>query len=213
MIPRPSGARSWRSPGRWSARSAAPTGSPRSGSPTNGKRRSSGTGVREKPVPDPTGGQSRTPAPACDRLREAGHEPLFRERTGLPLDAYFSGPKIAHIPESGEGLRSRATRGELAFGTVDSFLLWQLTGGRVHATDVSNASRTLLFDIHTLAWDEELLALFGVPGPSRPEATPSSFVLGQTEASEFFGASVPVAGVAGDQQAALFGQGCYEPGM
>jgi glycerol kinase len=165
-----------------------------------------------RPVADAIVWQSRITAPACDRLREAGHEPLFRERTGLPLDAYFSGPKIAHILDSREGLRARAERGELAFGTVDAFLLWRLTGGRVHATDVSNASRTLLFNIHALAWDDELLRLVGVPRAVLPEVRPTSDRYGETE-TELFGRSIPVAALAGDQQAATFGQACFTPGQ
>jgi glycerol kinase len=157
--------------------------------------------------------QDRRTAARCDELRARGLEGLIRERTGLVLDPYFSGTKIEWLLENVEGLRGRAERGEVAFGTVDSWLVWKLTGGRVHSTDVSNASRTLLFDINKLSWDEELLALFGVPRRSLPEVLPSSFVLGETEPTEFFGARVAVAGVAGDQQAALFGQGCYEPGM
>jgi glycerol kinase len=157
--------------------------------------------------------QDRRTAARCDELRARGLEDLIRARTGLVLDPYFSGTKFEWLLENAEGLRERAERGEVAFGTIDSWLVWKLTGGRVHSTDVSNASRTLLFDINKLRWDEELLALFGVPRRALPEAAPSSFVVGQTEASEFFGARVPIAGVAGDQQAALFGQGCYEPGM
>ena len=157
--------------------------------------------------------QDRRTAARCDELKAQGLEDLIRAKTGLVLDPYFSGTKIEWLLNNTGGLRARAERGEVAFGTIDSWLVWKLTGGRVHATDVSNASRTLLFDINTLRWDEELLALFGVPRRSLPEAVPSSFVLGHTDPAEFFGASVPVAGVAGDQQSALFGQGCYEPGM
>jgi glycerol kinase len=164
-----------------------------------------------RPVGNAIVWQSRVTAGRCDVLRAAGHEPLFRARTGLPLDAYFSGPKIAHILDRTAGLRARAERGELAFGTVDSFLLWRLTGGRVHATDVSNASRTLLFDIHRLAWDDELLAIVGVPRAMLPEVRSSSEVLGQADA-ELFGRPIPIAGCAGDQQAAAFGQACFAPG-
>jgi glycerol kinase len=167
-----------------------------------------------EPIADAIVWQSRITAPACERLRTAGHEVLFRERTGLPLDAYFSGPKIANILDAVPGARARAERGELCFGTVDSFLLWRLTGGTagaVHATDVSNASRTLLFDIHRLAWDEELLALVGVPAPVLPEVRPSSGFFGET-APELFGRPIPIAALAGDQQAATFGQACFEPG-
>ena len=167
------------------------------------------TGV---PVADAIVWQSRITAPFCDRLRAAGHEPLFRARTGLPLDAYFSGPKIRHILDDRAGLRERAARGELAFGTVDSFLIWRLTGGRVHVTDVSNASRTLLFDIHRLAWDDELLALVGVPRAMLPEVRPSSEIYAETDAG-IFGSPIPIAGAAGDQQAATFGQACFEPGQ
>lgn len=155
--------------------------------------------------------QSRVTAPRCEALRAAGHEPLVRSRTGLPLDAYFSGPKIGHLLDSIPGARDRALAGELAFGTVDAFLLWRLTGGRVHATDVSNASRTLLMDLATLAWDPQLCAIMGVPMALLPAIRASSEVLGETEAS-LFGAPIPIAGVAGDQQAAMFGQACHAPG-
>ena len=163
------------------------------------------------PVADAIVWQSRITAPACERLRAAGLEPRFRERTGLPLDAYFSGPKIAHILDAEPDLRARAERGELAFGTVDAFLAWRLTGGRVHATDVSNASRTLLFDIGRLAWDEQLLGHVGVPRAVLPEVVASSGVVGETDAS-IFGRPIPIAALAGDQQAATFGQACFRPG-
>jgi glycerol kinase len=163
------------------------------------------------PVADAIVWQSRITAPACEALRAKGLEPLFRERTGLPLDAYFSGPKIAHILDADDRLRPRAERGELAFGTVDTFLAWRLTGGRAHVTDVSNASRTLLFDIHRLRWDPELLAHVGVPGAILPSVVPSSGLIGETDAS-IFGRSIPIAALAGDQQAATFGQACLEPG-
>jgi len=164
-----------------------------------------------EPVADAIVWQSRITAAACERLRAVGLEPLFGERTGLPLDAYFSGPKIAHILDSEPGLRTRAEHGELAFGTVDSFLAWRLTGGRVHATDVSNASRTLLFDIGRLAWDDELLGHVGVPRAVLPEVVPTSAVIGGTDAS-IFGRPIPIAALAGDQQAATFGQACFRPG-
>ena len=121
-----------------------------------------------QPVADAIVWQSRITAPFCEELRQRGAEPLVRSRTGLPLDAYFSGPKIRHILDAEPGLRARAEAGELCFGTVDSFLLWRLTGGRVHATDVTNASRTLLFDIHRLCWDEELTALMEIPSALLP---------------------------------------------
>jgi glycerol kinase len=165
-----------------------------------------------EPIADAIVWQSRITAPACERLRVAGHEALFRERTGLPLDAYFSGPKIAHILDAVAGARVRAERGELAFGTVDTFLLWRLTGGAVHATDVSNASRTLLFDIHRLAWDEELAALAGVPMAVLPQVRPTSGIFGET-APEVFGRPIPIGAMAGDQQAATFGQARIEPGQ
>ena len=165
-----------------------------------------------RPVADAIVWQSRITAPFCDELRAAGHEPAIRERTGLPLDAYFSGPKLRHILRGGDGLRDRAARGELAFGTVDAFLVWRLTGGRVHATDVSNASRTLLFDIHRLTWDDELLGLMEIPRAVLPDVVPSSGVLGETEPS-IFGRAIPIAGIAGDQQAATFGQACFHPGQ
>jgi glycerol kinase len=155
--------------------------------------------------------QSRISAPICERLKAAGHEPLFRERTGLLLDPYFSGTKIAHLLESDSALRGRAERGEILFGTVDSFLNWRLTGGRRHVTDVSNASRTLLFNLHTLAWDDELLKLLGIPRAMLPEVCPSSHVVGQTDPA-LLGGAIPLAGNAGDQQAATFGQACFEPG-
>ena len=164
------------------------------------------------PIGDAIVWQSRITAPACERLRLLGHERLVRERTGLPLDAYFSGPKIAHLLDSVPGARSRAERGELAFGTVDTFLLWRLTGGGVHATDVSNASRTLLFDIHRLDWDDELLDIVGVPRALLPEVRPTSGPFGET-APEPFGAPIPIAALAGDQQAATFGQACIQPGQ
>jgi len=170
-----------------------------------------------RPVADAIVWQSRITARACDALRDAGHEPLIRERTGLPLDAYFSGPKVAHIldhpgSDGATDLRARAERGELAFGTVDAFLLWRLTGGRVHATDVSNASRTLLFDIHRLAWDDDLLGLVGVPRAVLPEVHASAGVFGETDPA-LFGRAIPIAALAGDQQAATFGQACFEPGQ
>jgi glycerol kinase len=164
-----------------------------------------------RPVGNAVVWQSRVSAGICDRMKADGLEPLFREKTGLVLDAYFSGTKIKHLLDTVPGLRARAESGEVLFGTVDSFLLWRLTGGKIHATDVSNASRTLLFDIHALDWDDELLRHLGVPRRMLPQVRSSSEVLGETEAS-LLGAPVPVAGMAGDQQAATFGQGCFEPG-
>ena len=164
-----------------------------------------------RPVANAIVWQSRITAPICDRLKAAGHEPTFRKKTGLVVDAYFSGTKIKHLLDSSDGLRDRAARGEILFGTIDTFLIWRLTGGRVHVTDVSNASRTLLFNIHTLQWDDELLRLLDVPRAMMPDVRSSSEVYGQTD-PEVFGAAVPIAGDAGDQQAALFGQACFEPG-
>ncbi|HEV2861754.1 MAG TPA: glycerol kinase GlpK [Pyrinomonadaceae bacterium] len=156
--------------------------------------------------------QDRRTAAACEELKARGLEDKFRAKTGLVLDPYFSGTKIRWLLDNTPGLRRRAELGDVAFGTVDSWLVWELTGGRVHATDCSNASRTLLFDINTLAWDDELLGLLEVPRAMLPEVRPSASSYGLTDPDSFFGASVPVAGVAGDQQAALFGQACYEAG-
>jgi glycerol kinase len=156
--------------------------------------------------------QCRRTAALCDRLRAEGSEPEFRRKTGLVLDAYFSGTKIRWMLDHDPGLRPRAERGEICFGTVDSWLLWQLTGGRMHATDPSNASRTLCYDIHALAWDQGLCRILGVPMALLPEVKPSAGVFGETVAGPL-PAGIPVAGIAGDQQAALFGQACVEPGM
>jgi glycerol kinase len=155
--------------------------------------------------------QDRRTAEECARLRAAGAEPLVRRKTGLLLDPYFSGTKVAWMLDHVAGARARAERGELAFGTIDTFLLWRLTGGRVHATDVTNASRTLLFDIHLQRWDEELLRLLRVPGALLPEVRDSSEIYGMTEPA-LFGRALPIAGIAGDQQAALIGQACFQPG-
>jgi glycerol kinase len=164
-----------------------------------------------RPVADAIVWQSRVTAPFCDTLRDAGLEPLIRERTGLPIDAYFSGPKFRQILEADPGLRSRADAGDLAAGTIDSFLISRLTGGRVHVTDVSNASRTLLLDIHRGDWDDELLTHMEVPRSILPAIRSSSEVYGETD-PDLFGRPIPIAGAAGDQQAATFGQGCLEPG-
>ena len=164
-----------------------------------------------KPIANAIVWQSRVTAPICDRLKAAGHEPTFRRKTGLVVDAYFSGTKIKHLLDSFDGLRERAAKGEVLFGTIDTFLIWRLTGGKRHVTDVSNASRTLLFNIHTMQWDDELLQLLDVPRAMLPEVRSSSEVYGETDPA-LFGAAIPVAGDAGDQQAALFGQACFEPG-
>ena len=156
--------------------------------------------------------QDRRTAPLCQDLREVGAESLVRERTGLVIDPYFSGTKIAWLLDEIPGARARAERGELAFGTVDSWLVWQLTGNRTHVTDVSNASRTMLFNLHSNDWDEELLRLLRVPRAILPEVHPSADAFGMVPAATF-GEPLLIAGIAGDQQAALFGQGCHAPGM
>lgn len=156
--------------------------------------------------------QDRRTVDGCAALKAAGAEPLVRERTGLIPDPYFSGTKIAWLLDNVPGARARAERGELAFGTIDTFLLWRLTNGRVHASDASNASRTLLFNLHTQQWDEELLRLLRVPRALLPEVRDSSGDFGHTAAG-LLGAEIPIRGIAGDQQAALIGQGCFERGM
>jgi glycerol kinase len=157
--------------------------------------------------------QDRRTAALCDRLRAEGHEPRVRERTGLVLDAYFSGTKIRwlldHVPDAAR----RAGHGELAFGTVDAWLLWKLTGGRVHATDVSNASRTLCLNLKSVDWDDEMLTMLGVPREVLPRVLPSAGVFGETTDLGWLPGGVPIAGVAGDQQAALFGQACHAAGQ
>ena len=156
--------------------------------------------------------QCRRTAAACDALRARGLEPLVRERTGLVLDAYFSGTKIGWLLDHVPGARRRAERGELAFGTVDAWLLWKLTGGRVHATDVTNASRTLCLGLRAVDWDAVMLGLLGVPRELLPAVVDSSGPVAETSDLGWLPAGVPIAGVAGDQQAALFGQACYETG-
>ncbi len=156
--------------------------------------------------------QDRRTAEHCDRLKAAGHEELVRERTGLVIDAYFSGTKVAWILDNVPGARARAEAGKLAFGTVDSWLVWKLTSGKVHVTDVSNASRTMLFDIHARRWDDDLLTLLGIQASLLPSVRASSEVYGHVSTS--LGVEdVPIAGIAGDQQAALFGQMCVSPGL
>ncbi|KIL80671.1 glycerol kinase GlpK [Bacillus badius] len=166
-----------------------------------------------KPVYNAIVWQSRQTADICNELKDQGYDSLFREKTGLLIDAYFSGTKIKWILDHVEGARERAEKGELLFGTIDTWLIWKLSGGKVHVTDYSNASRTLLFNIHDLTWDEELLKILNIPTSMLPEVRPSSEVYGQTVPYHFFGQEVPIAGAAGDQQAALFGQACYEEGM
>jgi glycerol kinase len=156
--------------------------------------------------------QDRRTADHCERLREQGHEALVQARTGLLLDPYFSATKIAWLLDNVPDARKRAEKGELAFGTMDCWLLWNLTGGRVHATDATNACRTLLFDIHRQQWDDELLSLFGIPASLLPDVRDSACEFGQTDPA-VMGAAVPVRGIAGDQQAAMVGQACFQPGM
>jgi glycerol kinase len=156
--------------------------------------------------------QCRRTAAACDALKAAGAEPLVQARTGLVLDAYFSGTKIGWLLDHVPAARRRAARGELAFGTVDSWLIWKLTGGRVHATDATNASRTLCLNLRTVDWDDEMLQLLGVPRELLPAVVDSSGPCAETSDVGWLPAGVPIAGIAGDQQAALFGQACYEPG-
>ncbi|MGC7931371.1 glycerol kinase GlpK [Lysinibacillus sp. VIII_CA] len=166
-----------------------------------------------KPVYNAIVWQSRQTNDICERLKESGYNDLFREKTGLLIDAYFSGTKVKWILDHVEGAREKAEAGELLFGTIDTWLIWKLSGGKVHVTDYSNASRTLMYNIHDLKWDEELLEILTVPASMLPEVRPSSEVYGYTEEALFFGSAVPIAGAAGDQQAALFGQACFEEGM
>jgi glycerol kinase len=164
-----------------------------------------------RPVANAIVWQSRITAGICDRLKADDLEGVFRSKTGLVVDAYFSATKIKHLLDTVPGLRARAEAGEILFGTVDSWLIWRLTGGQRHVTDYSNASRTLIYNIHELDWDDELLRLLHIPRIMLPEVVPSSGVLGETDA-QWFGGAIPIAGCAGDQQAATFGQACFEPG-
>jgi glycerol kinase len=165
-----------------------------------------------KPVHNAIVWQDRRTARFCDALREQGAEQTIRDRTGLLVDPYFSATKLRWILDEVPGARAQAEAGKLAFGTIDSFLLWRLTGGRVHATDATNACRTQLFNIHTGAWDDELLRIFGIPPALLPEVGDNAAIYGQTDPS-LFGAAIPIAGMAGDQQAAVIGQACFAPGM
>ncbi len=167
-----------------------------------------------KPVAKAIVWQDRRTARFCDELKERGLEETFRRKTGLVIDPYFSGTKVKWLLDHVEELRARAERGEIAFGTIDSWLVWRLTGGKAHVTDHSNASRTLLYNIRELRWDGDILELLDIPGAILPEVKPSSFVYGETDPEMFFGTHrIPVAGIAGDQQAALFGQACHQPGL
>ena len=156
--------------------------------------------------------QCRRTAPICEELQREGKEDIIRSKTGLVIDPYFSGTKLKWLLENVEGLREKAEKGEALFGTVDSFLVYRLTAGEAHVTDVSNASRTLLMNIHTMEWDKELLEFLGVPEAMLPEIKPSSYIYGYTKDLDFLPDGIPVAGMAGDQQAALFGQVCFEEG-
>ncbi|THB64467.1 MAG: glycerol kinase, partial [Spirochaetaceae bacterium] len=166
-----------------------------------------------KPVYNAIVWQDKRTAPLCEKLRSQGLEDTIRQRTGLVIDSYFSGTKIAWILDQDPTLRRRAAQGELAFGTVDSWLIYNLTRGKVHATDYSNASRSMLYNIHTLDWDDELLTAMDIPRAMLPQVKPSAAIYGHTDPGTFAGAGIPIAGVAGDQQAALFGQGCFQKGM
>jgi glycerol kinase len=165
-----------------------------------------------KPIHNAIVWQDRRTAKFCDRLRGAGHEPAITARTGLLLDPYFSASKIAWLLDNVDGARAAADSGKLAFGTIDTFLLWRLTGGKVHATDASNAARTLLFDIDKGQWDKDLCELFGVPQSLLPDVRDNAGHFGDT-AADLFGDAIPILGMAGDQQAATIGQGCFSPGM
>lgn len=156
--------------------------------------------------------QSRQTSEIADQLIKDGHKEMIRQKTGLIVDAYFSGTKIKWILDQVEGSRERAKNGELLFGTIDTWLIWKLTGGEVHVTDYTNASRTMIYNIHELKWDEELLEILDIPKEMLPEVRPSSEIYGKTVSYHMFGQEVPIAGVAGDQQAALFGQNCFEAG-
>jgi len=166
-----------------------------------------------KPIYNAIVWQSRQTVEICEELKAKGHEKLFRDKTGLLIDAYFSGTKLKWILDHVEGARERAERGELLFGTIDTWLVWKLSGGNAHVTDYSNASRTLMYNIHELKWDQELLDILSIPKVMLPEVRQSSEVYAETIDYHFFGCNVPIAGVAGDQQAALFGQTCFEKGM
>lgn len=166
-----------------------------------------------KPIYNAIVWQSRQTVEICDELKEKGYSEMVREKTGLLIDAYFSGTKVKWILDNVEGAREKAENGELLFGTIDTWLVWKLSGGKAHVTDYSNASRTLMFNIHDLQWDDELLDMLTVPKSMLPEVRQSSEIYGETIDYHFFGQNVPIAGVAGDQQAALFGQACFGEGM
>ncbi|WP_226655411.1 glycerol kinase GlpK [Pseudalkalibacillus hwajinpoensis] len=166
-----------------------------------------------KPIYNAIVWQSRQTAGIVNELKEQGHEEMVRNKTGLLIDAYFSGTKVKWILDNVDGAREKAENGDLLFGTIDSWLIWKLSGGEAHVTDYTNASRTMMYNIYDLKWDEELLEMLNVPKSMLPEVRPSSEVYAKTVDYHFFGQNVPIAGVAGDQQAALFGQACYDKGM
>lgn len=167
----------------------------------------------EKPVYHALVWQSRQTAGICEELKKKGYEDMVREKTGLLIDPYFSGTKVKWILDNVEGAREKAEKGDLLFGTIDSWLIWKLSGGKAHVTDYTNASRTMMFNIHDLKWDDELLDMLEVPKSMLPEVHASSEVYANTVDYHFFGQNIPIAGVAGDQQSALFGQACFETGM
>jgi len=166
-----------------------------------------------KPVYNAIVWQSRQTADICDELKAKGYNDLFREKTGLLIDAYFSGTKVKWILDHVEGAREKAEAGKLLFGTIDTWIVWKLSGGKAHVTDYSNASRTLMYNIYDLKWDDELLEILTVPKNMLPEVRPSSEIYATTAPHHFFGQEIPISGIAGDQQAALFGQACYQEGM
>lgn len=166
-----------------------------------------------KPVYHAIVWQSRQTNEICEELRKAGHDNIIREKTGLLIDPYFSGTKVKWILDNVEGARHKAEEGKLLFGTIDTWLIWKLSGGKAHVTDFSNASRTLMFNIYDLKWDEELLKILNIPASMLPEVKSSSEIYAHTVGYHFFGQEVPIAGAAGDQQAAMFGQACFEKGM
>jgi len=166
-----------------------------------------------KPIYNAIVWQSRQTMDICEELKERGYDEVFKDKTGLLIDAYFSGTKVKWILDHVEGAREKAKNGDLLFGTIDTWIIWKLSGGAAHVTDYSNASRTLMYNIYDLTWDEELLNLLQVPSSMLPEVRPSSEVYAYTDPVHFFGQKVPISGAAGDQQAALFGQACFEEGM
>lgn len=165
-----------------------------------------------KPICNAIVWQCRRTSEYCDKLAEAGYTEAIRAKTGLQIDAYFSGTKLKWILDNIPGAREKAQTGDLLFGTIDSWLIWKLTGGKVHVTDYSNASRTMMFNIHSLEWDDEIIDMLGIPKAMLPKPMPSSCIYGQTD-KELFGGSIPISGAAGDQQCALFGQTCFKPGQ